>query len=69
MRDLNLSRGSSCVHSGRQHYSLGNGVTALSAELILSAPPDSLALTRWSTKDASDARGFLAILVQKSSGC
>jgi hypothetical protein len=37
MRDLNLSRGY-LVHSGRQHYSLGNGVTALSAELILSRP-------------------------------
>ena len=37
MRDLNLS-GGYLVHSGRQHYSLGNGVTALSAELILSRP-------------------------------
>lgn len=37
MRDLKLSRGY-LVHSGRQHYSLGNGVTALSAEQILTNP-------------------------------
>ena len=45
MRDLKLSRGY-LVHSGRQHYSLGNGVTALSAELILSRPQNFMALTR-----------------------
>lgn len=37
MRDLKLARGY-LVHSGRQHYSLGNGVTALSADLILTDP-------------------------------
>ncbi len=37
MRDLNLP-GGYLVHSGRQHYSLGNGITALSAEQILSRP-------------------------------
>ena len=34
MRDLKLGRGF-LVHSGRQDYSLGHGVTALSAELML----------------------------------
>jgi len=37
MRDLQLARGY-LIHSGRQHYSLGNGVTALSAEQILTDP-------------------------------
>lgn len=37
MRDLKLARGY-LVHSGRQHYSLGSGVTALSAEMILTEP-------------------------------
>ncbi len=37
MRDLKLTRGY-LVHSGRQHYSLGNGVTALAAEEILTNP-------------------------------
>jgi len=37
MRDLKLPRGY-LVHSGRDHYSLGNGITALSAEKTLSRP-------------------------------
>ena len=37
MRDLRLARGY-LIHSGREHYSLGNGVTALSAEKALSRP-------------------------------
>jgi len=37
MRDLKLTRGY-LVHSGRQRYSLGNGVTALPAEEILTNP-------------------------------
>jgi predicted AAA+ superfamily ATPase len=37
MRDLNLSRGF-LIHSGRQNYSLGNGIMALSAQQILSSP-------------------------------
>lgn len=37
MRDLKLPRGY-LVHSGRDHYSLGNGITALSAEQMLSRP-------------------------------
>ena len=37
MRDLKLPRGY-LVHSGRDHYSLGNGITALSAEKMLSRP-------------------------------
>lgn len=37
MRDLKRARGY-LVHSARQHYSLGNGVTALSADLILTDP-------------------------------
>ena len=37
MRDLKLTRGY-LVHSGRQRYSLGNGVTALPAEAILTNP-------------------------------
>ena len=37
MRDLKLPRGY-LVYSGREHYSLGNGITALSAEKILSRP-------------------------------
>jgi len=37
MRDLNLPRGY-LVHSGRENYSLGNGITALAAEQILSRP-------------------------------
>lgn len=37
MRDLKLTRGY-LIHSGREHYSLGNGITALSAEKALSRP-------------------------------
>ncbi len=37
MKDLNLTRGY-LVYCGREHYSLGNGITALSAEKILSRP-------------------------------
>jgi predicted AAA+ superfamily ATPase len=37
MRDLNLSHGY-LVHSGRQNYSLGKGITALPAEQMLSRP-------------------------------
>ena len=37
MRDLHLSHGY-LVHSGRQDYSLGNGITALPAEQMLSHP-------------------------------
>ncbi|MSP41060.1 MAG: ATP-binding protein [Deltaproteobacteria bacterium] len=37
MRDLKLTRGY-LVHSGRQHYSLGNGVMALAADEILTHP-------------------------------
>jgi hypothetical protein len=37
MQQLNLKRGY-LIHSGRQNYSLGNGVTALSAEEMLSHP-------------------------------
>jgi predicted AAA+ superfamily ATPase len=37
MRDLKLPRGY-LVYSGREHYSLGNGITAVSAEKMLSRP-------------------------------
>lgn len=37
MRDLKLARGY-LIHSGREHYSLGHGITALSAEKALSRP-------------------------------
>jgi len=37
MRDLHLTHGY-LVHSGRQNYSLGNGITALPAEQMLSRP-------------------------------
>lgn len=37
MQQLNIKRGF-LIHSGRQNYSLGSGVTALSAEEILSRP-------------------------------
>lgn len=37
MQQLNIKRGY-LIHSGRQNYSLGSGVTALSAEEILSRP-------------------------------
>jgi uncharacterized protein len=37
MQDLHLSRGF-LVHSGRESYSLGDGITAVSAEQILSRP-------------------------------
>jgi len=37
MRDLKLPRGY-LVYSGREHYSLGSGITALSAEKMLSRP-------------------------------
>ena len=37
MKDLKLGRGY-LVHSGREDYSLGGGVTALSAEKTLSRP-------------------------------
>lgn len=37
MRDLKLTRGY-LIHSGREHYSLGSGITALSAEKALSRP-------------------------------
>jgi predicted AAA+ superfamily ATPase len=37
MRDLHLTHGY-LVHSGRQNYSLGNGITGLPAEQLLSRP-------------------------------
>jgi len=37
MQQLNLTRGY-LIHSGRENYSLGKGVTALSAEQVLSRP-------------------------------
>jgi hypothetical protein len=37
MQQLNLKR-SYLIHSGRENYSLGKGVTALSAEQVLSRP-------------------------------
>ncbi len=37
MRDLKLTRGY-LIHSGREHYSLGSGITALSAKKALSRP-------------------------------
>ena len=37
MHQLNLTRGY-LIHSGRENYSLGKGVTALSAEQVLSRP-------------------------------
>ena len=37
MQQLNLKRGY-LIHSGREHYSLGNGVTALAAQEMLSHP-------------------------------
>lgn len=43
MQQLNLTRGS-LIHSGRENYSLGKGVTALSAEQVLSLPQTLLRL-------------------------